>query len=171
MVTLHYLAPIHQLLPMPFKYAGVPLVLGGICVTAVAARAFTRVGTPVVPFEKSTVVVTNGLFRFSRNPMYLGMVMALVGVAMLLRSAAAFGPIPIFAWLVYHQFIHPEEQFLEELLVRNIRRISVKYGDGYELCSYQGIERMQQLSLRAIRRLASGTAADSETTTRRDSAS
>ncbi len=115
MVTLHYLAPIHQLLPMPFKYAGVPLVLGGICIAAVAARAFTRVGTPVVPFEKSTVVVTNGLFRFSRNPMYLGMIMALLGVAMLLGSAAAFGPIPIFAWLVYHQFIHPEEQFLEEL--------------------------------------------------------
>lgn len=115
MVTLHYLAPIRQLLSMPFIYAGVPLVLGGICITAVVARAFTRVGTPVVPFEKSTVVVTNGLFRFSRNPMYLGMVTVLVGVALLLGSAAAFGPIPIFVWLIYNQFIRPEEQFLEEL--------------------------------------------------------
>jgi len=90
-------------------------VVGGICIIAIAASAFSRVGTPVVPFEKSTVVVTTGLFRFSRNPMYLGMVMAIIGVAFLLGSAAAFIPIPIFVWLIQYQFISREEAFLEEL--------------------------------------------------------
>jgi len=115
MIALHYLAPIHQLLSTPLRYVGVPLVVGGICVAALAAGMFSRAGTPVVPFEKSTVVVTSGLFRFSRNPMYLGMVMALVGMALLLGSAASFVPIPIFVWLIQYQFISREEEFLEEL--------------------------------------------------------
>ena len=115
MIALHYLSPFYQLVSTPLRYAGVPLLIGGICFVAVAASAFSRVGTPVVPFEKSTVVVTSGLFRFSRNPMYLGMVMALVGVALFLGSAAAFIPIPIFVYLIQYQFISPEEEFLEEL--------------------------------------------------------
>ena len=115
MIALHYLAPIHLLLSTPLRYAGGALVVAGICVVAVAANAFSRVGTPVVPFEKSTVVVTNGLFRFSRNPMYLGMVMVLVGVALLLGSTTAFVPIPIFVWLIQYQFIFREEVFLEKL--------------------------------------------------------
>ena len=115
MIALHCLAPIYQLLSTPLRYTGIPLVVGGICVAAVAAGAFLRVGTPVVPFEKSTVVMTSGLFRFTRNPMYLGMVMALVGVALFLGSAAAFLPIPIFLWLIRYQFISREEEFLEEL--------------------------------------------------------
>ena len=115
MIALHYLAPIHQLLSTPLRYAGVPFVVGGICVAAVAAGAFSRVGTPIVPFEKSTVIVTSGLFRFSRNPMYLGMVMALFGVALLLGSTATFIPIPIFVWLIQYQFISREEEFLEEI--------------------------------------------------------
>ena len=115
MIALHYLVPIHQLFSTPFKYAGVPFVVGGVCITAVAAGTFVKVGTPVVPFEKSTVIVIYGLFRFSRNPMYLGMVIALVGVALLLGSATAFMPIPIFVWLIHNQFICREEKFLEEL--------------------------------------------------------
>ena len=115
MIALHYLVPIHQLLSTHLRYAGIPLVVGGICIVAIAASAFSKVGTPVVPFEKSTVVVTTGLFRFSRNPMYLGMVMAIIGVAFLLGSAAAFIPIPIFVWLIQYQFISREEAFLEEL--------------------------------------------------------
>ena len=115
MVTLHYLAPIYQLLLMPFRYIGVPLVVGGIGITVVAAGTFMKLGTPIIPFEKSTVVVANGLFRFSRNPMYLGMVIALVGVALFLGSVVVFVPIPIFVWLIYKQFICREEQFLEDL--------------------------------------------------------
>jgi len=115
MVVLHYFAPIYQLFSSPVGYAGLLLVVGGICITAVAAGAFVKVGTPVVPFEKSTVVVINGLFRFSRNPMYLGMVIALVGMAFFLGSVAAIIPIPVFVWLIHNQFICREEKFLEEL--------------------------------------------------------
>ena len=115
MIALHYLVPIHQLLSTPLRYIGGLLVVVGIIITAVAAGSFSRVGTPVVPFEKTTVVVSSGLFRFSRNPMYLGMVMALIGVALLLGSAVAFVPIPIFVCLIQYQFIIREEEFLEKL--------------------------------------------------------
>jgi protein-S-isoprenylcysteine O-methyltransferase Ste14 len=47
--------------------------------------------------------------------MYLGMVMVLIGVALLLGSAAVFVPIPVFVWLIRYQFISREEEFLEGL--------------------------------------------------------
>ncbi len=115
MACLHYFVPISRYLSSPFSYVGlVPLIVGvGIAFTAV--RAFARAGTPLVPFETSTVVVKTGLYRLTRNPMYLGMVLALVGVALLLGSVASLAPIPVFAWFIGRYFIRPEEVFLEGL--------------------------------------------------------
>jgi protein-S-isoprenylcysteine O-methyltransferase Ste14 len=55
----------------------------GFAIGGNAFRAFTRVGTPVVPFERSTALVTGGTYRITRNPMYLSMVVMLCGVAVL----------------------------------------------------------------------------------------
>ena len=115
MVLLHYFAPIVQLISPPFSYAGIVFVVIGIAITAVSAGAFIKAETPLVPFTKSTVVVTTGLFRYSRNPMYLGMVIALLGVAMLLGSIGSFVPIPVFVGIIHNLFIRREEIFLEDI--------------------------------------------------------
>ena len=114
-VALHYLLPIAQLFPAPWSYAGAVLVVAGIVMSAAGSSAFRRAGTAVVPFERSTVLVTNGLYRFTRNPMYLGLVLSLVGVAILLGSFGAWLPLPIFIWILQTQFINGEERFLEEI--------------------------------------------------------
>ena len=93
----------------------VVLVVAGIVMSAAGSSAFRRAGTAVVPFERSTVLVTNGLYRFTRNPMYLGLVLSLVGVAILLGSFGAWLPLPIFIWILQTQFINGEERFLEEI--------------------------------------------------------
>ena len=72
-------------------------------------------GTPVRPFDESTLVVTTGMFRITRNPMYLGMVLALLGVGLILGSATAFAPIPAFVAIIHYQFILYEERFMEDL--------------------------------------------------------
>jgi protein-S-isoprenylcysteine O-methyltransferase Ste14 len=61
------------------------------------------------------VLVVGGFYRYTRNPMYLGMVTALLGVAILLGTLSAFLPIPIFVWIIQKQFIEGEERFLEEI--------------------------------------------------------
>jgi protein-S-isoprenylcysteine O-methyltransferase Ste14 len=115
MLGLHRWFPIARLLGPPVSYGGAVLVVLGLGVAATAATAFKRAGTPVIPFERSTTLVTTGLYRFTRNPMYLGLVTVLVGVAILFGTLGALLPIPLFVWVITTRFIEGEERFLEEI--------------------------------------------------------
>lgn len=115
MVALHFALPIVRLIPGPYGSLGWLAVAAGIAVSAIAAGAFRRAGTPVVPFERSTALVTDGLFRHTRNPMYLGLVLVLLGVAVALGTLGAFLPIPLFVWIIQKRFIEGEERFLTEI--------------------------------------------------------
>ncbi len=126
MVLLYYVLPIVQFTASSLSYLGVVFVIVGIAVTAMSAGAFVRAGTPLLPFSKSTAVVTTGLYRHTRNPMYLGMVIVLVGSALLLGSIGSFLPIPVFAGIIHYRFIRHEEKFLEQL-----------FGDEYLAYKYQ----------------------------------
>jgi protein-S-isoprenylcysteine O-methyltransferase Ste14 len=107
--------PIVELASTVARVAGGLLVVVGIGIGTQASNAFKRAGTPVIPFERSTALVTAGLFRYTRNPMYLGMVLLLVGVALLLGSLGAWLPIPVFVAIIQVRFIAGEERFLTEL--------------------------------------------------------
>jgi len=129
MAAMHFFLPIVRVIAAPYTQLGWVFVAVGVGIAAVAAGAFRRAGTPVIPFEPSTALVTGGLYRFTRNPMYLGMVLLLIGVAILLGSLTAFLPVPVFAWIIQKWFIEGEERFLEEIFgenylafKRNVRR-------------------------------------------------
>lgn len=115
MGLLQWKLPIVQLIEWPWRWLSLPLILAAFAITLPAARSFVRAGTPLIPFERSTAVVTTGLFRYTRNPMYLGMVLLLTGVAVLLGSLGAFLPIPAFVAVIQTNFIEGEERFMEEL--------------------------------------------------------
>ena len=115
MTALHYLAPVAHFAAPPFAYLGLVPLIGGIVMAATASNSFRRAGTPVIPFERSTVLVTRGWFRYTRNPMYLGMVLILFGVALLFGTLSTLLPIPLFAWAIQRNFIVGEEHFLEEI--------------------------------------------------------
>jgi len=74
---------------------------------------FKKKSTTVKPFQETTSLIINGPFRFTRNPMYIGMVAILLGEAMLFGSLLTFiGPIAfylIISWI----FIPFEEGSLE----------------------------------------------------------
>ena len=114
MVLLHFFIPVYQLISYPWNAAGMlPLVLG-MTLNISADRAFKKTGTTVKPFEVSTTLVTSGVFRYSRNPMYLGMVMILTGVALLLGALSPFIIIPVFAMTMDRVFIVSEENMLDQ---------------------------------------------------------
>jgi protein-S-isoprenylcysteine O-methyltransferase Ste14 len=115
MAGLHYLMPIRAILSPPLSYVGVLLVALGFASTMWAVSRFIKAGTPFKPFEQSTVLITRGLYRITRNPMYLGMVFALTGVAVWLGTVSPFLVIPVFVWVIQRRFVLREEKFLENL--------------------------------------------------------
>jgi protein-S-isoprenylcysteine O-methyltransferase Ste14 len=122
MPALHFLLPITRLLPAPYSYLlGGLLLAAGLATGGTAFVSFTRAGTPVVPFERSTTLVTGGSYRFTRNPMYLGMVLMLSGVAALLGTLSPWLVVPLFAAVIQTNFIRGEERFLEEIFGESYR--------------------------------------------------
>jgi protein-S-isoprenylcysteine O-methyltransferase Ste14 len=115
MAALHWALPFGRLLAPPATYLGIPLIVAGMWLGGHAFRGFSKAGTPVVPFERSTALVTNGSYRLTRNPMYVGMVLILSGIATLLGTVGPWLPIPFFVWIIRSRFIMGEERFLEEL--------------------------------------------------------
>lgn len=112
MLVLHFVLPIIQAVPGLWRLSGLLPLIAGIAISYLAERQFLRAGTTVRPFQESKAFVTDGLYRFSRNPMYLGMVLVLLGVALLLGSLTPFGLIPLFIWWTGNQFIRREERML-----------------------------------------------------------
>lgn len=115
MGVLHWRLPLFQYLNPPFSFAGVPLALGGIVVAAVGAASFARASTDLVPFSPATTLVTGGLYRYTRNPMYLGMTLMLLGMALLLGSVTALAAVAGFAQVIHKRFVLPEKAFLEKV--------------------------------------------------------
>ena len=75
---------------------------------------FDAAGTPVMPFSESTAVVDTGLFRFSRNPIYLAMVLALTSIGVIIGDLLPLIVIPAFVLIIQTLFIHHEERVLEQ---------------------------------------------------------
>jgi protein-S-isoprenylcysteine O-methyltransferase Ste14 len=113
MVLLHFFVPLAILIPYPWNTVGIAPLLAGIYLNLAADRSFKKHGTTVKPFETSSALVTTGVFRLSRHPMYLGMVFILTGVAVLLGSLSPYIIIPVFAMLMDRMFVTTEESMLE----------------------------------------------------------
>jgi protein-S-isoprenylcysteine O-methyltransferase Ste14 len=113
MIVLHFVLPLTRIVPAPWNLLGlVPLGLG-LALNLVADQAFKVAQTTVKSFEESSALVTGGAFRISRNPMYLGYVLILLGLGVLMRSLGPLIIIPIFAVLMDRTFIQVEERMLE----------------------------------------------------------
>jgi protein-S-isoprenylcysteine O-methyltransferase Ste14 len=112
--------PLGEWPPEPWNLLGLVPPALGLALGLPAERQFVRAGTPVRPFQEPTALVTDGAFRFSRNPMYLGLVLVLAGAALLLSSALALVVAPAYGAWVQARFIAREERLLEE-----------RFGDAY----------------------------------------
>lgn len=110
---LHYLLPIALLRGAVWLYLGVALISSSVLFIVVSARLFDKRGTTIKPFEESTALVMTGPFKYSRNPMYLGMVGVLMGLAVVLGTATPVVVIPVFVWLITRRFVLAEEAALE----------------------------------------------------------
>ena len=112
MLALHFLFPVAWIIPPVWNLLGLVFLASGVIMNLIADKAFHQAGTTVKPFEESSVLVTDGVFQISRNPMYLGSVLILTGTAILLRSLSPYMIIFAYAFLVDRRFIRVEEGML-----------------------------------------------------------
>ncbi len=102
--------------PMATLLAGI-LVVAGISIALTGALSFRRARTTIHPHrpEHSSALVTAGVYRWTRNPMYLGMLLVLLGWCLHLGSALALlGPVCLVIYLTRFQIV-PEERALQAL--------------------------------------------------------
>lgn len=108
--------------PLPLTLAGYALLFGGIALVLAAAERFRKWRTPIKPFQQPAHCITDGVFRYSRNPLYLGEAVMLLGLAGLLGTWRALLPVPFFAAVIQWRFILPEERILDKQFGASYRR-------------------------------------------------
>ena len=102
-----------RIIQAPYRYAGLVIAVLGLALILWAAFHFRRAGTNIRPYLPSTALVVSGPYKFTRNPMYLGMAGILLGAAVYMGSITPFVVIPAFMALITERFILPEEAKLE----------------------------------------------------------
>ena len=117
---------LHWLWPLSISVRPVALVLGtllsllGVGSAAWGRKILMQAGTNVSPFKPSTAIVTDGPFRFSRNPLYVGITSLFIGLSLLIGTWWGFILIVPATLILHYGVILREERYLEQ-----------KFGDSY----------------------------------------
>lgn len=108
-----------RLWPAPFAatwarlWLGGALILLGLALVIAVFRRFRRAGTNIETRHPTTALVTDGLYRFSRNPVYLGFALAQLGAALAANSLWLAALLPVLLIALGHGVVAREERYLE----------------------------------------------------------
>jgi protein-S-isoprenylcysteine O-methyltransferase Ste14 len=113
--------------PLPFRPAGAPAGWLGAMVFALALALFawaivaiSRAGSNVPTNRPTTTIVESGPYRFTRNPIYTGMFLGLIGLAIAFDTLWLFMTLVPFALVIRYGVVAREEAYLER-----------RFGDAY----------------------------------------
>jgi protein-S-isoprenylcysteine O-methyltransferase Ste14 len=95
----------------PGRIAGTVLIVGGLFIFTAALLQFRRHRTTVMPRETPVAMIDSGIYRLSRNPIYLADALFLAGAA-LWWDAASLLLVPLFVMIITRRFILGEESGL-----------------------------------------------------------
>jgi protein-S-isoprenylcysteine O-methyltransferase Ste14 len=124
-LVVHYLRP-WNLMPGPWiRIAGAPLVLAGGFIASWGRKVMLRARTNIFPGKPTLAIVTDGPYRFTRNPLYLGNLVVYAGLGLVFNSV----------WVLL--FMIPMALVIEWGIVRREERyLAAKFGDVY--LNYKG---------------------------------
>jgi protein-S-isoprenylcysteine O-methyltransferase Ste14 len=118
-------------LPIPVAHslasyvAGVALAASGFGMIAMGTRRFAAAGTNIPPTLPTTALVVDGIYRRTRNPLYLGTTLIYLGLSVAAGSLWAIGLLVPLLWVINVGVVKREERYLER-----------KFGDAYR--AYKG---------------------------------
>lgn len=93
--------------------AAAGLALVGLALLAGAMRLFRRTGQDPKPWKPTPEVIGHGVYRFSRNPMYVGLALLQAAIGLALANAWIVGLVPVVLAIVYATAVRHEEAYLE----------------------------------------------------------
>jgi len=115
--------------PLPRTMArglGWPLVGGGVLLLGWFEWAMRHAGTPANPYKPVSRIVTEGPFRYTRNPAYLSMTMIYAGVAALANALWPFLLLPVTLLVMRRGVIEREERYLERTFGEEYRNYKAR---------------------------------------------
>lgn len=116
MWLLNHYIPVAHWIASPWNKLGLAIIVLAILLDSSSLYLFIKKHTTINPMhpDHTRDLVTTGLYRYTRNPMYVGLLVILTGFAILLGSATPFLVLPLFYWLITTFQIKPEERILEQ---------------------------------------------------------
>jgi len=87
-VTCWGMGSLHKVI-YPFTLIGIPFIVAGLFLSIVGKRLFNRLDANIMTFDDPTVLVTKGVYKYTRNPMYLGFVISMAGFSLLMGAAVS----------------------------------------------------------------------------------
>ena len=113
-------------LSFPYALIGLFFFVPGLGISIYHSRLFKKLGVNIMTFDEPTKIVKTGLFRYTRNPMYLGFVLALLGIAFLYHGAiSSFLFVVLFWYITDRWYIRYEEKEMERNKKIEADRISM----------------------------------------------
>lgn len=93
---------------------GLGILIVGLVLAAWGIVTFRRARTAVIPHHAASQLVTNGPYRFTRNPMYVGLTIAYTGAAAVINSAWPVILLPVVLMVLVRSVVSREEQYLSD---------------------------------------------------------
>ncbi len=94
-------------------HLGALLVALGVLCALSAFLAMRRASTAVNPYQPTTTIVTDGPYRYTRNPLYLALALFYAGIASLSNALWAMALLPVALVIIHYGVIRREEKYLE----------------------------------------------------------
>ena len=117
-LSIYFSRGIFQAVEIKYSfYIGILLLILGLAVLIFAVRLFRKDKTTVNPLspEQATKLVTDGIFKYSRNPMYLGMALILSSIAVFFNLIGGIILVALFCFYITKFQIIPEERAMSNL--------------------------------------------------------
>lgn len=123
-----YLFPQFRLIFGAYRHIGILVFAFGLSITFSSFYLFKKSKTPIIPGQKPKFMVAEGTYKFTRNPMYLGVTIALAGVAIYLGNLFSFITPLIFFLVMNFYFVPFEEKLLENIFGKKYLDYKKKVG-------------------------------------------
>ena len=90
-------------------WPGTVIAGAGLALMALAVPSFLAARTTIIPHRDPSALMTGGIYRYSRNPIYLGDALFLAGMCLRWGAWPSLVLVPLLGWVLTRRFIEPEE--------------------------------------------------------------